>query len=81
MMMDTKVLLADDHAILREGIRMVLDAQPGITVVGEAEDGRQALDMVESYSRCGRDGYRYAEHEWRRSDTPDQTSVPSNQRL
>ncbi len=46
-MMDTKVLLADDHAILREGIRMVLDAQPGITVVGEAEDGRQALEMVE----------------------------------
>jgi len=45
--MDTKVLLADDHAILREGIRMVLDAQPGITVVGEAEDGRQALEMVE----------------------------------
>jgi two-component system response regulator NreC len=46
--MDTKVLLADDHAILREGIRMVLDAQPGITVVGEAEDGRQALEMVEA---------------------------------
>jgi DNA-binding NarL/FixJ family response regulator len=47
-MMDTTVLLADDHAILREGIRMVLDAQPGITVVGEAEDGRQALEMVET---------------------------------
>lgn len=46
-MMDTKVLLADDHAILRDGLRMVLDAQPGIKVVGEAEDGRQALDMVE----------------------------------
>ena len=47
MMMDTKVLLADDHAILRDGIKMVLNAQPGITVVGEAEDGRQAVDMVE----------------------------------
>ena len=47
-MMDTKVLLADDHAILREGIRMVLDSQAGITVVGEAEDGRQALEMVEA---------------------------------
>lgn len=46
-MMDIKVLLADDHAILREGIRMVLDSQPGITVVGEAEDGRQALELVE----------------------------------
>lgn len=46
-LMDTKVLLADDHAILREGLHMVLDAQPGISVVGEAEDGRQAVEMVE----------------------------------
>ena len=46
-LMDTKVLLADDHAVLRDGLRMVLDAQPGISVVGEAEDGRQALEMVE----------------------------------
>jgi DNA-binding NarL/FixJ family response regulator len=45
--MDTTVLLVDDHTILREGLRMVLDAQPGITVVGEAEDGRQAVDMAE----------------------------------
>lgn len=47
MLMDTKVLLVDDHAILRDGLRMVLEAQPGITVIGEAENGRQALDMVE----------------------------------
>jgi len=46
--MDTKVLLADDHAVLRDGLRMVLDAQPGLTVVGEAEDGRQAVEMVEA---------------------------------
>jgi DNA-binding NarL/FixJ family response regulator len=47
MLTDTKVLLVDDHAIVREGLRMVLDAQPGFTVVGEAEDGHQALDLVE----------------------------------
>jgi DNA-binding NarL/FixJ family response regulator len=45
--MDTKVLLVDDHAILRDGLRMVLDAQARISVVGEAEDGREAVDMVE----------------------------------
>src|SRR5437588_2061782 len=45
--MDIKVLLADDHAVLREGVRMVLDAQPGITVLAEADDGRAALDLVE----------------------------------
>jgi two-component system response regulator NreC len=37
------VLLADDHTILRAGLRMMLDAQPDIEVVGEASDGRQAL--------------------------------------
>jgi DNA-binding NarL/FixJ family response regulator len=47
MLMDTKVLLVDDHAILREGLKMVLDAQPGITVVGEGENGREALELVE----------------------------------
>jgi two-component system, NarL family, response regulator NreC len=47
VLMDTKVLLVDDHAILREGLRMVLEAQPGISVVGEAENGREALEMVE----------------------------------
>lgn len=47
MLMDIKVVLADDHAILRDGLKMVLDAQPGVAVVGEAEDGRQALDLVE----------------------------------
>src|SRR5438270_1765107 len=46
-MMDIRVVLADDHAVLREGVRMVLDAERGITVVGEADDGREALDLVE----------------------------------
>jgi len=47
LLMETKVLLADDHAILREGLRMVLDAQPQIKVVGEADNGREAVDMAE----------------------------------
>jgi two-component system response regulator NreC len=45
--MDTKVVLVDDHAILRDGLREVLNKEPGITVVGEGEDGRQALELVE----------------------------------
>ncbi len=43
----TKVLIADDHAIVREGVRMILAKEPDIEVVGEAEDGRQALDLVD----------------------------------
>ena len=42
-----RVLLVDDHVIVREGLRLVLDAQPEIAVIGEAGDGRQAVDMAE----------------------------------
>jgi DNA-binding NarL/FixJ family response regulator len=41
-----RVLLADDQELVREGLRMMLEAEPDITVVGEAMDGRQALDEV-----------------------------------
>lgn len=42
-----RVLLADDHAILRSGVRLLLEAEPNIEVVGEALDGNQALALVE----------------------------------
>ncbi|MFC1975934.1 response regulator [Chloroflexota bacterium] len=42
-----KVLLAEDHTIVRKGIRSLLDDETGIEVVGEAEDGREALEKVE----------------------------------
>jgi two-component system, NarL family, response regulator NreC len=40
------LLLADDHAILRAGLRSLLNAEPDMTVVGEASDGREALALV-----------------------------------
>jgi len=42
-----RVLVADDHAIVRKGIRALLATEPDIEVVGEAEDGREAVDEVE----------------------------------
>ena len=42
-----RVLIADDHAIVRKGIRAVLEIVPDIDVVGEAENGRDAVDRVE----------------------------------
>jgi DNA-binding NarL/FixJ family response regulator len=39
-----KVLIADDHAMVRSGVRAMLDAQDDIEVVGEAEDGAQAVE-------------------------------------
>jgi len=45
-----RVLVADDHAIVREGVRMILAREPDIEVVAEAADGAQALDLVARFS-------------------------------
>ncbi|MGQ9572054.1 MAG: response regulator [Dehalococcoidia bacterium] len=45
--MKTRVLLADDHAIVRAGLRMILAAEPDMTIVGEAADSESALRMTE----------------------------------
>jgi NarL family two-component system response regulator LiaR len=42
-----RVVVADDHAILREGIKVLLQGQSDISVVGEAEDGRQAVQRCQ----------------------------------
>jgi len=42
-----RVLLADDHAIVRRGLRSLIESEPGITVVGEAADGLEALRMCD----------------------------------
>jgi DNA-binding NarL/FixJ family response regulator len=42
----TRVLIADDQDLVRAGLRMILDAEPAIDVVGEATDGRDALEKA-----------------------------------
>jgi len=44
--MKTKIILVDDHSIIREGLRPLLEKEPDMEVVGEAENGRQALELV-----------------------------------
>jgi DNA-binding NarL/FixJ family response regulator len=44
--MSIKILLVDDHAIVRQGLHSLLEKEPDIEVVGEAEDGREALELV-----------------------------------
>jgi len=41
--MPARILLADDHALVRSGLRMILDAEPDLQVVAEAADGHEAL--------------------------------------
>ena len=43
-----RVLIADDHTIVRSGVRLLLDAEPEFKVVGEARDGSEAVQMVEA---------------------------------
>jgi DNA-binding NarL/FixJ family response regulator len=42
----TRILIADDHAIVRSGLKRVLDAKPDLEVVAEAEDGAEAVDKA-----------------------------------
>ena len=44
--MSVRVLIADDQELVRTGLRMILDAQPGIEVVGEASDGAEAVSLA-----------------------------------
>jgi len=44
----TRILLADDHAILRAGLRLLLNAQPDLEVVGEADNGVKVLSLAET---------------------------------
>ncbi len=47
MPLKIRVLIAEDHAIVRQGIRLLLDDQPDVEVVAEAADGSQAIALVE----------------------------------
>jgi len=64
-----KVLLVDDHAVVREGLRAFLELQDGIEVVGEAENGVEAIQQTErlrpdvilmDFRMTGLDGYTAA---------------------
>jgi two-component system, NarL family, response regulator NreC len=43
----TTIVLADDHPIVRQGLRALLESQPGYSIIGEAEDGLSAVKLVE----------------------------------
>ena len=43
---DIRVLIVDDHAVVREGLRTLINTEPGMVVIGEAQDGRKAVVMT-----------------------------------
>ncbi|MGH3389915.1 MAG: response regulator [Actinomadura sp.] len=44
-----RILLADDHALVRRGVRLILDGEPDLTVVAEAGDGAEAIDLARAH--------------------------------
>lgn len=42
-----RIILADDHTVIRSGLRLLLERQPDMAIVGEAEDGRQTVELAE----------------------------------
>ena len=46
-----RIVLADDHALVRSGLRMILDAEPDLRVVAEAADGHEALAVLDTRPR------------------------------
>jgi two-component system response regulator NreC len=61
-----RVLLADDHTLVRAGVRKILEAQPGVTVAGEVADGEAAIQFLRAHpvdvlvldlTMPGRDGF------------------------
>lgn len=49
-MIHIKIILADDHKLVRQGVRSLLEAQPGFEVIGEASDGQEAYKLIETLS-------------------------------
>ena len=48
-MQKIRVLLADDHIVVRQGLRLLIEAEGDIEIVGEAENGRQAVQMTKKF--------------------------------
>src|ERR1051326_815793 len=49
-MEQVRILLADDHNLIRDGMRLLLERQPGFVVVGEAADGRETVEQVNAHT-------------------------------
>ena len=47
MRKNVRIVLADDHPVVRQGFRMILEKQPDMEIVGEAGDGREVVELAE----------------------------------
>ena len=45
-----RILIADDHPVVRQGVRLILENEPGLLVAGEARNGQEAIKLVREYT-------------------------------
>ena len=78
IMTNTTVLLVDDHTIVRQGLKATLSSEKNITIVGEAQTGREAVDLAGQLEALSGDhGPSDAAAEWSRGDAQILKSVPT----
>ncbi len=60
-----RLLIADDHLIVRQGLRLILETEPGFELIGEASDGAEAVQLADRVTaRCDPDGFAHAPRGW-----------------
>ena len=79
-MAELRVFLADDHAVVREGLKALINAQPGMAVVGEAADGLDACEQVpRTAAGRGRHGRLHARADRLAGDRAAAAGVPAGE--
>ena len=76
--MPIRVLLVDDHAVVRDGVSYLLNAQSDIVVVGGAQTAWQAVQLVHGAARCRGRGHHPARPERHRGDPADLRGEPGD---
>ena len=62
--MAINIMITDDHSMIREGLKNLLELDGDIKVIAEAENGEECLDIKDLQTRCITFGYQYAKDEW-----------------
>lgn len=75
-----RVLLVDDHTMMRQGLRSIVTAYDHLEVVGEAGDGVEAVELAQQLDPGGRHGHQYAKDGWDQSDAADQSPSAGHRR-
>ena len=47
--MSIRIIIVDDHAVVRAGMRLLIESDPSIEIVGEGENGKEAVELAKKY--------------------------------